>query len=438
MDESTVRANREAHYDMAKKAAEFNAKVVGYPIPEVPQLMSEDRATFRADFMQEELDEFRKANAEGDLDGAVDAIIDLMYVACGAMNEMGVVTQPCYDEVHKANMAKKRGGLSKRPGSKGFDAIKPEGWKAPSHADYLTITSEDVQTILAIRRGEAQIVAVPSRLQDVNMNSCGCGAEHPVEDAFQLPLFPEVSIGVDVVYMGGEQEHRINGRVAKVLELSSRQATIQFYDQGLPQKMDVTHREVRAATDEDRLGDPACWRTGGKDEGLGARVMVMGYARHGKDTVSELLQKMYGAKFTSSSWFCAERIAFPALKDKYGYADVQACYDDRSNHRAEWYDLITAFNTPDLTSLGRAIFEGHEVYCGIRNAREFHALRNAGVFDVAIWVDASERLDGHIEDKSSCTVEPWMADFVLDNNGSLEDLERNLGSLMGGLLKVGN
>ena len=31
--------------------------------------------------------------------------------------------------------------------------------------------------------------------------------------------------------------------------------------------------------------------------------------------------------------------------------------------------------------------------------------------------------------RSSCSVEPWMADFVVDNNGSLEDLERNVRSL---------
>ncbi|MNL63682.1 hypothetical protein D3C87_1878370 [compost metagenome] len=54
------------------------------------------------------------------------------------------------------------------------------------------------------------------------------------------------------------------------------------------------------------------------------------------------------------------------------------------------------------------------------------------MFDYAIWVDASDRLPP--EDASSCTVEPWMADFVLDNNGTLEDLKLNLQQLMGSLL----
>ncbi len=352
--EKFAEAHRKAVGDFAAKAARFNAEIVGYPIPAQPELMSEDRAGFRADFMQEELDEFRKAQKEGDLDGAVDAIIDLTYVAMGALNEMGVAARATFDEVHNANMRKKRGALSKRPGSKGFDAVKPDGWTAPSHADYLTITSEDVQTILAIRRGEAQVV------------------------------------------------------------LASRGKLVE------PERRAVEPSDL-------------------------PRLLVMGYARHGKDTVCELLRDKYGFRFTSSSQFCADRVVFPALQKRYDeltimekpdvpiYKTAQECFDDRANHRKLWYDLITAHNTPDLARLGREIFESHDVYCGLRNAREFHALRNAGVFDVAIWVDASGR-GRPAEGKDSCTVEPWMADFVLDNSGSLKDLERGLSVLMGTLI----
>lgn len=351
--EQFAEAHRAVTGKMVTDAARFNHEIVGYPIPAQPELMSDDRAGFRADFMQEELDEFRKAQKEGDLDGAVDAIIDLMYVAAGAMNEMGVAIQPCWDEVHNANMRKKRGAMSKRPGSKGFDAIKPEGWTVPSHAQYLTITSEEVAKLLSMREAGKPVV-----LEDF-------GAVEPERKAVE--------------------------------------------PSGLP------------------------------------RLLIMGYARHGKDTVCELLRDLYGFRFTSSSQFCAERVVFPALQERYAeltimekpdvpiYETAQQCFDDRANHRKLWYDLITAHNTPDLARLGREIFEGHDVYCGIRNAREFHALRNAGVFDVAIWVDASAR-GLPAEGKDSCTVEPWMADFVLDNSGSLDDLSRNLGALMGTLI----
>lgn len=327
--EQFAEAHRPLTAKMVDDAARFNREIVGYPIPAQPELMSDDRANFRVDFMQEELDEFLKAQREGDLDGAVDAIIDMMYVGAGALNEMGVATQPTWDEVHRANMAKKRGSITKRPGGQGFDAIKPEGWTAPSHADYLTITSEDIQTILAIRRGEVEVINKPV----------------------------------------------------------------------------------------------------GKPNTNNPKIIVMGYARHGKDTVCELMAKKYGLKFTSSSWFCAKRVIFPALKDKYGYKDVKECYNDRVNHRAEWFDLITSYNTPDRTRLGREIFEENDVYCGIRNSHEFYALKKANVFNLAIWVDARGR-GMPIEQETSCSIMPHMADLFLDNNKSIEDLERNLEVLM--------
>jgi hypothetical protein len=78
--------------------------------------------------------------------------------------------------------------------------------------------------------------------------------------------------------------------------------------------------------------------------------------------------------------------------------------------------------------LGVELFAEHDIYCGLRSAREFHALKIAGAFDFAVWVDASERCGP--EPKTSCTVEPWMADYILDNNGTLADLEAGIDRLM--------
>ena len=156
------------------------------------------------------------------------------------------------------------------------------------------------------------------------------------------------------------------------------------------------------------------------------KILLLGYGRHGKDTVAEMLQDRYGFSFTSSSMFCAERVVFPRMADLY--SNAQECFEDRHNHRARWYDLITEFNKPDASALGRAIFAEYDIYAGLRNSTEFHACKNAGVFDVCVWVDRSKHLPP--EDRSSCTVEPWMADYVLDNNGDLDDLAFNLEQLM--------
>lgn len=164
------------------------------------------------------------------------------------------------------------------------------------------------------------------------------------------------------------------------------------------------------------------------------KLLVIGHGRHGKDTVCEILKSEYNFSFRSSSDFCAEKFIYNNLKDLYGYKNYDECYIDRHNHREEWYTMIHDYCKNDHSRLGRDIFSENDIYCGLRNKTEFHAMRNEGVFDYAIWVDRSDHLP--LEDKSSMTLEIWMADYVVDNNGSIDDLRRNVKKLMDRLLKV--
>ena len=158
------------------------------------------------------------------------------------------------------------------------------------------------------------------------------------------------------------------------------------------------------------------------------KLLVIGHGRHGKDTVCEILHNNYGYSFESSSQFCSKLFIYDMLKDKYGYANEEECYADRHNHRAEWYNAICDYNVPDAARLGREIFKAHDIYCGLRNKREFFAMQNTGVFDYAIWVDRSDHLPP--ESKDSMSLEQWMANFTIDNNGSLDDLKFNVDQLM--------
>lgn len=158
------------------------------------------------------------------------------------------------------------------------------------------------------------------------------------------------------------------------------------------------------------------------------KLLIIGNARHGKDTVCDILKQEFGYNFRSSSDFCAEKFIYAALKPKYGYTTYEECFEDRHNHRAEWYDMIHAYCQDDYARLGREIFAENEIYCGLRNKAEFHAMKNTGVFDYAIWVDRSDHLPA--EDKSSMSLEIWMANYVIDNNGTLSDLKRNTRELI--------
>lgn len=158
------------------------------------------------------------------------------------------------------------------------------------------------------------------------------------------------------------------------------------------------------------------------------KLLIIGHGRHGKDTVCEMLRDRYGYSFESSSKFCSTLFIYDKLKELYGYKTEEQCYADRHNHRSEWYDAICAYNVPDAARLGREMFDAYDIYCGLRNKKEFHAMKNTGVFDYAIWVDRSDHLPP--ESKDSMSLEPWMADFTIDNNGTLEELEFNLDRLM--------
>lgn len=155
------------------------------------------------------------------------------------------------------------------------------------------------------------------------------------------------------------------------------------------------------------------------------KIMVIGHARHGKDSVCNVLCELYGLKFISSSLFVADKAVRPWLEQRgIVYNSMDDCYADRVNHRADWFDAIAAYNKDDPAKLGKELFAQYDVYCGLRNLREFQALYNAKAFDVCFWVDRS----GHVplEPETSFTIPRKVADYIIDNEGDLCDLRMNV------------
>lgn len=114
--------------DMAEKVDEFQRELI--ELPYHVGLLPEQRMRFRAGHLQEELDEINDAYKGLNADGVVDGLIDLIYIAIGAILEMGVPADESFGLVHSANMAKER-GVTKR--GEAFDAVKPKGWQPPDH-----------------------------------------------------------------------------------------------------------------------------------------------------------------------------------------------------------------------------------------------------------------------------------------------------------------
>ncbi len=93
-----------------------------------------DFMVFRLDFLEEEFEETQKAFFSNDKEGVVDGLIDLIVIAIGTLDILGVDTDKAWDEVHEANMSKEPGIKESRPNPLGLpDMIKKPDWKGPNH-----------------------------------------------------------------------------------------------------------------------------------------------------------------------------------------------------------------------------------------------------------------------------------------------------------------
>lgn len=111
---------------------EFNRDLLGIE-QRTPAMMSVEEHTHLTMALQEELKEFNDAVVEGNVVGAVDALIDLMYFAIGGLWKLGLSHEQmvhCMKAVHAANMLKRKGKVAKRY-TGAADAVKPENWVAP-------------------------------------------------------------------------------------------------------------------------------------------------------------------------------------------------------------------------------------------------------------------------------------------------------------------
>lgn len=150
------------------------------------------------------------------------------------------------------------------------------------------------------------------------------------------------------------------------------------------------------------------------------KILILGHGRHGKDTVAELISAKTGFTNKSSSRAALDLIVFPVIGHEYKSKD--ACFDDRINKRVLWYTLISNFNKNDPTRLCRTILETSNIYVGMRSKTEAEATKE--LFDLIIWVDASQRLPPEKEDSCSVTIED--ATVVIDNNSDLATLDKNV------------
>jgi hypothetical protein len=156
------------------------------------------------------------------------------------------------------------------------------------------------------------------------------------------------------------------------------------------------------------------------------KLLVVGQGRHGKDEFCKVAEK-FGFTFSSSSWFMAEKLVYPMIKERMGYKTLEECYEDRHNHRQLWYDIITEYNAENPSKLTKELLSKYDIYCGMRNPRELNACKD--LFDLKIWIDAHERL-GSTETSSSNNITKNDCDIIIENNGTLAEFREKCKNLM--------
>lgn len=113
-----------------KNILEFN-KAFGLIVNNQPTVIHESEFVLRYKLMQEELNEYRLACVNDDMEEVCDAIVDLLYVLNGIIIAHGVqdIIEDMYLEVHKSNMSKLENGkpLYRHDGKvlKGSEYFKP-------------------------------------------------------------------------------------------------------------------------------------------------------------------------------------------------------------------------------------------------------------------------------------------------------------------------
>lgn len=150
------------------------------------------------------------------------------------------------------------------------------------------------------------------------------------------------------------------------------------------------------------------------------KLLIIGHARHGKDTVAEFINYHFGLDFKSSSQAASEIFIYNELREKYGYATPEECFEDRVNHRAEWHDMICEYNKDDKARLAKGILERADIYVGMRSSAEIKECIRQGLFDLVIGVYDPRKPH---EPADSFDIDLFTdSDVIISNGGSLWDL----------------
>ena len=122
--------------DLVKDIHDFYTKIgLNLAVDKLSKEQLDQYLRFRVGLIREELGELSQAVLTEDPEEVVDALVDLVVVALGTLENFRVDTRGAWNEVMRANESKVVGVKKGRPNPLNLpDLMKPDGWKGPEHA----------------------------------------------------------------------------------------------------------------------------------------------------------------------------------------------------------------------------------------------------------------------------------------------------------------
>lgn len=156
------------------------------------------------------------------------------------------------------------------------------------------------------------------------------------------------------------------------------------------------------------------------------KILILGDARHGKDTLADLICAKYGLTSESSSRAALRIFLYDILINEYKreYKTEDEAYEDRIYIRDIWYDEICLYNKDDKTRLVKEILKSSNVYIGLRSDIEVEQAIEESLFDMIIGIYDYRKLR---ESNDSNTADVFKySDIVFINNGTIGDLKNKV------------
>lgn len=168
------------------------------------------------------------------------------------------------------------------------------------------------------------------------------------------------------------------------------------------------------------------------------KIAICGPGRCGKDIASRWFNTFTILRFVMSTSELAAEYMFNTMNDLgHTYSDPLACWQDRSNHRRLWGQMIDKLNEKkgcELYLAGTEKTNDQDIWNGIRRKRELRACKRHGLFQTSIWI---ERL--MVPTDPTIDYGPEECDMAVTNNTTPQDFFvklDNIATLMGVKLRA--